>query len=279
MDYVLITGVSSGIGNALAKKFLAEGYGVFGSIRTQQDAEKIQTDLGPNFHPLIFDVTDQAGIDAAVREVERILKGGGLAGLINNAGIAVGGTVIHLPVSEFRRQFDVNVFAMIAVTKAFLPLLGAMKKYPNRPGKIFNISSVSGKVAYPFIGAYCASKFAVEGFTESLRRELLPYGIDAITICPGPVKTPIWSKSRVLDEAMLHSDYGPALERFGRFVEGAEKNGLEPDDLANRIYRVFIKKRPKATYVFLKNKFLNYTFPRIFLTPRIVDGFLQKLYR
>jgi len=279
MDYVLITGVSTGIGNALAKKFLAEGYGVFGSVRTLQDAEKIQAGLGPHFQPLVFDVTDEPGIDAAVTKVAGILHGAGLAGLINNAGIAVGGTVIHLPVSEFRRQFDVNVFGLIAVTKAFLPLLGAMKNYEKRPGKILNISSVSGKVAYPFISAYCASKFAVEGFTESLRRELLPYGIDAISICPGPVKTPIWAKSHTLDEAMLRSDYGTALGRFQRFVEGAEKNGMEADELANRIFKVFTKRRPKATYVFLKNKFMNYTFPKIFLSPRIVDSFLKKLYR
>ncbi len=279
MDFVLITGVSTGIGYSLAKKFIDEGYGVFGSVRTLADAEKIQTDLGQYFYPLIFDVTDREGIDAAVTEVEGILKGAGLAGLINNAGIAVGGTVIHLPVSEFRRQFDVNVFGLIAVTKAFLPLLGAMKNYPNRPGKIFNISSVSGQMGHPFISPYCASKFAVEGFSESLRRELLLYGIDVITIGPGPINTPIWGKSDVLNDEMQNSDYGVAIGRFRQFIAKSVKKAMEPAVLADRIYKVFQKKRPKTNYIFLNNKFLNYTIPRYFMSSRMMDNVIKKLFQ
>ncbi len=277
MDYVLITGVSTGIGYALAKKFLAEGCIVFGSVRNVKDAEKLKLDFGQSFHPLLFDVTNQEAIEAAVGEVEKLLQGKALAGLINNSGIALGGPVAYLPLSEFRRQFDVNVFGLIAVTKAFLPLLGARAGFNGHPGKILNISSVSGKVGFPFIAPYCASKFAVEGFSQSLRRELLPYGIDVITIGPGPVKTPIWGKAEETPEEVLRSDYGTAVGRFREFMKKGADAGLEADDLANRVFRVFVKKRARTNYLFMNNKFFNYIVPEYFMTDRMMDRMLKKM--
>jgi NAD(P)-dependent dehydrogenase (short-subunit alcohol dehydrogenase family) len=269
--------VSTGIGYALAKKFLAEGYGVFGSVRNVKDAEKLKLDFGQSFRPLLFDVTNQEAIEAAVGEVEKQLQGKALAGLINNSGIALGGPVAHLPLSEFRRQFDVNVFGLIAVTKAFLPLLGARTGFNGHPGKILNISSVSGKVGFPFIAPYCASKFAVEGFSQSLRRELLPYGIDVITIGPGPVKTPIWGKAEETPEGVLRSDYGAAVGRFREFMKKGADAGLEADDLANRVFRVFVKKRARTNYLFMNNKFFNYILPEYFMTDRMMDRMLKKM--
>ena len=279
MNYVLITGVSTGIGNSLAKKFLAKDYAVFGSVRTKEDADKLEIELGENFHPLIFDVTNETAINLAFKEVEVALNGKGLAGLINNSGIAVGGVIQFLSISEYKRQFDVNVFGLIAVTKAFLPLLGAVRNYSGTPGRIINISSVSGKVGYPFLSPYCASKFAVEGFSESLRREMLLYGIDVITIGPGPVKTPIWRKSDFSSETEGSSNYRVALGRFRKYAQSAAEKGLEPDDLSNRIFQVFKMKRPKTNYIFLKRKFLNYTVPKVFLTPRILDRFIGKMFK
>ncbi|MDZ7604107.1 MAG: SDR family oxidoreductase [Cyclobacteriaceae bacterium] len=277
MDFILITGVSTGIGYSLAKKFHAEGYAVIGSVRSVKDAEKLVLDFGQNFHPLVFDVTDEEAIAAAVLEVERLLKGGVLAGLINNSGIAVGGPVMHLPLSEFRRQFDVNVFGLIAVTKAFLPMLGARPEFHGRAGKIINISSVSGKVGFPFIAPYCASKFALEGFSQSLRRELLLYGIDVISIGPGPVKTPIWGKTEETPEEVLRSVYGPSISRFREFMKKSAEAGLDPDDLANRIFRVFQKKNPRTNYLFMNKKFFNYIVPEYFMTSRMMDNMLKKM--
>jgi NAD(P)-dependent dehydrogenase (short-subunit alcohol dehydrogenase family) len=277
MDHVLITGVSTGIGYSLAKKFITEGYAVIGSVRIATDAEKLKQDFGQYFHPIILDVTDQESIDAAVAQVEKLLRGSALACLINNSGIAVGGTVMHLPLSEFRRQFDVNVFGLVAVTKAFLPQLGARSGFQGTTGKIINISSVSGKVGFPFIAPYCASKFAVEGFSQSLRRELLPYGIDVITIGPGPVKTPIWGKAEETPENVRRSDYGKALGRFREFMMKSAASGLEPDDLANRIFRVFRKKNPRTNYLFMNKKFFNYIVPEYFMSARMMDNVLKKM--
>ncbi len=279
MDFILITGASTGIGYALSKKFLSEGYSVLGSVRSASDADRLGQELGAAFHPLVFDVTDHQAIEASVSTVKNIIGTSGLAGLINNAGIAVGGTVLHLPVSEFQRQFDVNLFGLIAVTKAFLPMLGATKNFKLRPGKIINISSVSGKIGHPFISPYCASKFAVEGFSESLRRELLLYGIDVITVGPGPINTPIWGKSDTMSDEMLKSDYGVAIGKFRQFLAKSVKGAMDPDVLAERIFKVYRKKHPKTNYIFLNSKFLNYTIPWYFLSSRMMDNMLRKLYQ
>src|SRR3954447_16532599 len=171
MQSVVITGASTGIGWATARLLLDRGFRVFGSVRKQADADRLRGELGDNFTPLLFDVTDEAAVLAAAREVRTALNGEKLAGLVNNAGIAVAGPVLGLSADEFRRQMDVNVIGPIIATQAFGPLLGADPSLSGPPGRIVMISSVARKRGAPFTSAYAASKHAIEGFSESLRRE------------------------------------------------------------------------------------------------------------
>lgn len=278
MENILITGVSTGIGYSLSKIYLEKGCRVVGSVRNEEDAKRLSDDFGEHFHPLVFDVIDHNSVNNSVEKVKEILSGEGLDCLINNAGIAVSGPVMHLSVEDYQRQFDVNLFGVIAVTKAYLPLLGAVKKYDKKPGKILNMSSVSGQIAFPFLSPYCASKFALEAFGDSLRREMLMYGIDVISIEPGPIKTPIWNKSTNLPEGVLSSDFGPALEKFQYQVGKSAKKGMESDDLATKVYDVYRKQKPRTRYVFMNEKFSDFTIPRYFLSSRKLDGFIKKIF-
>src|SRR3954449_8014386 len=163
MRSVVITGASTGIGWATAKLLLDRGFRVFGSVRKQVDADRLSKQFGANFRPLLFDVTDEAAVLAAARQVRAALGGGTLTGLVNNAGIAVAGPVLELAADEFRRQMDVNVIGPIIATQAFGPLLGADPSLHGPKGRIVMISSVAGKNGNPLMSAYSASKFAVEG--------------------------------------------------------------------------------------------------------------------
>src|SRR5262245_15640607 len=178
MRSVVITGTSTGIGWAASKVLTAAGFRVFGSVRRKADAERLAAELGPRFVPLLFDVTDESAVKAAAAQVRAALGGETLAGLVNNAGVAVPGPLLELPIEEFRRQIEVNLTGVVIATQAFAPLLGIDRRLNGAPGRIVNIGSVGGQVATPFLAPYNASKFAIEGLSESLRRELLLFGID-----------------------------------------------------------------------------------------------------
>lgn len=237
MKHVLITGVSTGIGYAAAQAFTLKGYHVYGSVRRQEDAEKLQRALGPQFSPLLFDVTDHLAIADAAMKVEAEVGQEGLACLINNAGMSTSGPLMLQPLDDIRRQFEVNVIGLFAVTQAFLPLLGAQQNVTHPPGRIINISSVGGKVAAPFVGAYVGSKHAVEGMSHSLRRELQLYGIDVILVGPGPVKTAIWEKPSARELGIFSgSDYAPMMLSFQKFfAQSAQKNGLPAEILRSSV--------------------------------------------
>src|SRR5262249_32222348 len=148
----------------------------------------------------------------------------------NNAGIAVAGPLLELPLEESRRQIDVNLNGVVMTTRAFAPLLGTDRRRKGAPGRIINISSVGGEIATPFLAAYNASKFAIEGLSESLRRELLLFGIDVIVIAPGAIATAIWDKAEKVDlSPYLNTPYGPALERLRAYVLAQGKKGLPPE--------------------------------------------------
>ena len=167
MQSVVITGASTGIGHATAKLLLERGFRVFGSVRKQADADRLKSEFGANFTPLLFDVTDEAAVLAAAREVRAALGGETLAGLVNNAGIAVAGPVLELAADEFRRQMEVNVIGPVIATQAFGPLLGSDPSLKGPKGRIVMISSVAGKNGNPLMSAYSASKHAIEGLSES----------------------------------------------------------------------------------------------------------------
>ncbi len=275
---ILITGASTGIGQALSRVFVSQGYEVYGSVRRQIDADKLELDLGGNFHALLFDVTDHEAVDRAAEELKEKLGTEGLGGLINNAGIAVGGPFAHISIQEWRYQFEVNVIGMVKVTQAFLPLLGGTPDRTTEPGKILQMSSVAGKVGMPFISPYIGSKHAMEGISESMRRELQLYGIDVIIIGPGAVQTPIWNKGAgdEVNANYLSTAFGEALSKFQHvFVRDAVKNGWSSEKLANKIINIFERKYPKTRYALVAEKFKNWTMPKM-LPKRKVDTYLAK---
>jgi NAD(P)-dependent dehydrogenase (short-subunit alcohol dehydrogenase family) len=249
MKSVVITGASTGIGWATAKLLLARGFRVFGSVRKQADADRLKNEFGANFTPLMFDVTNEAAVLAAARQVREALGGETLSGLVNNAGIAVAGPVLELSADEFRRQMDVNVIGPIISTQAFGPLLGSDPSLKGPRGRIVMISSVSGKNGNPLTPAYAASKHAIEGLSESLRREMMLFGIDVVIIAPGAVKTPIWSKAEEVDiSAYKNSPYYPALEKVHAFMLHLGAIGLPPEKIAERIFEALTLPRPKVRY-------------------------------
>jgi hypothetical protein len=248
MQSVVITGASTGIGWAAAKLLLTRGFRVFGSVRKPADADRLKTELGANFTPLLFDVTDEAAVLAAARQVRTALNGETLAGLVNNAGIAVAGPVLELAADEFRRQLEVNVIGPIIATQAFGPLLGSDPSLKGPKGRIVMISSVAGKNGNPLTAGYAASKHAIEGLSESLRREMMPFGIDVIIIAPRAVKTPIWSKGDIDMSAYKNSPYFPALEKVRAFTKHLSEIGLPPEKIAEAIANALTSAHPKVRY-------------------------------
>jgi NAD(P)-dependent dehydrogenase (short-subunit alcohol dehydrogenase family) len=249
MKSVVITGASTGIGWATAKLLLDRSFRVFGSVRKAADADRLKSEFGAHFTPLMFDVTDEAAVLAAAREVRVALNGETLSGLVNNAGIAVAGPVLELAADEFRRQLDVNVIGPIIATQAFGPLLGSDPQLKGPKGRIVMVSSVAGKNGNPLMSAYSASKHAIEGLSESLRRELMLFGIDVVIIAPGAVKTPIWGKAEEVDVSPYrNSPFFPALERIRKFMRQLAENGLPPEKIAERIFEALTLPSPRVRY-------------------------------
>jgi NAD(P)-dependent dehydrogenase (short-subunit alcohol dehydrogenase family) len=268
MRSVVITGVSTGIGWISAKVLAGHGFHVFGSVRKAADGDRLREELGASFTPLLFDVTDEAGVRKAAVHVRAALGGRTLAGLVNNAGIAVPGPVLELPASEFRRQLDVNVMGPVTVTQAFAPLLGADRSLTGPPGRIVMMSSLAGKMGNPFMSGYAASKHALEGFSESLRRELMIYGIDVIIIGPGAVRTPIWDKADAADySAFKDSPYYPVLQKAREVT--AKMPRLPVGDVGALVLKVLTTPRPKVRYAIVPDRLE--TWGAAILPRRMVD--------
>ncbi|CAH1001248.1 hypothetical protein LEM8419_02147 [Neolewinella maritima] len=266
---ILLTGISSGIGLTTAHYLLQRGLTVYGSLRSG-DAEAGLTDH-PAFTALQFDVTDRAAIRAAVQRI--VADGKQLVGVVNNAGIAISGPVETLSEAQYRKQFDVNVFGLIAVSQETLPQLHAARAAGLSP-RIVNIGSVSGYLTSPFTTLYSASKFAVEALTDGMRRELSPFGIDVISVAPGPVKTPIWAKGREQTEAYQGTRYEGVLEKLGPYTKAAEADGVEPELVAAAIYRALTDPSPKPNVLVMKKSWL---VKLLRLTPkRFQDKFFLK---
>ena len=276
MKSVVITGASTGIGWATAKLLLDKGFRVFGSVRKQGDADRLKGELGANFTPLLFDVTDEPAVLAAAREVRAALGGETLAGLVNNAGIAVPGPVLELSADEFRRQMDVNVIGPIISTQAFGPLLGVDASLKGPKGRIVMISSVAGKNGNPLTPAYAASKHAIEGLSESLRRELMLFGIDVIIVAPGPVKTPIWGKGQqdVDMSRYKNSPYLPALQKVTAYMQHLDSIGLPPEKIAEVVHDALTLPNPKVRYQVAPDPMRHLM--TAFLPKRMVDRIIAK---
>lgn len=276
MQSVVVTGVSTGIGWGITKVLIQRGFRVFGSVRKTQDAERLSKEFGELFVPLLFDVTDESAVQAAAQYVREQLNGETLFGLVNNAGIAAPGPLIHLPTEEFRYQLEVNLVSVLIVTKAFVPLLGADRSLRGQPGRIINISSVSGTSAFPFVGAYAASKHGLEGFSETLRRELILYGIDVIIVGPGPIATPIWDKAEQADTSLYaNTDYVDAAQRAKEFMIRSGKNGLPPEKVGEVVWQALTTRSPSTRYAVVGRGALQ-RFVQQLLPKRLVDRIVAK---
>ncbi|MEM6899391.1 MAG: SDR family NAD(P)-dependent oxidoreductase [Pseudomonadota bacterium] len=271
MKSVMVTGASTGIGRATAEYLAANGWRVFAGVRKQEDGAPLAA-AQSNITPVIIDVTKDDEIAAAAEAVSEALGGETLAGLVNNAGIAIMGPLALQPMETIRLHFDVHVLGTVATTQAFLPLLGMDADRKGEPGRIVNISSFGGRLASPFLGAYCAAKHAIESLTHSFRRELLVYGIDAIVVAPGAIKTPIWDKA---EEEKKRSPYAGTvwdepMEKYNEmFLEAGEK-GWPAEAVAQTIETALSDPSPKAHYALGPDKLVNYTIAQR-MPKRIVD--------
>src|SRR5215207_8501180 len=242
---VLVTGASTGIGEATVLHLRQLGFDPIAAVRKDQDAERLE---GQGVRTTRIDVTDADQI-AAAREA---LRDEPLAGLVNNAGIAVAAPLEFLPIDRLRQQLEINLIGQAAVTQAFLPALRSTR------GRIVMVSSIGGRVALPLVSPYNASKFGLEGLSDSLRRELRPHGIDVILIEPGGVKTPIWKKGAQLADEMLAEGVPAEAERlYGPLIEAVRKNtqriardsGIVPSAVAEVIGTALTASRPRARYL------------------------------
>jgi NAD(P)-dependent dehydrogenase (short-subunit alcohol dehydrogenase family) len=240
---VVVTGASTGIGETCAMHLASIGFRVFAGVRKPEDAERMRA---AGHEPLTMDVTDEETIRAAAAQ----LGDEPLAGLVNNAGVAVAGPLEFIPVAEFRRQLDVNVVGQVAVTQAFLPALRKAR------GRIVNMGSIGGRVALPLLSPYAASKFAMEAITDSLRRELRQWGMHVAIVEPGAIATPIWDKSRAANEE-LSKDAPPEAEQlYGKLIDRIRaesanlgETGLPPIEVAKAVAHALTASRPKTRYL------------------------------
>lgn len=246
---VLVTGASSGIGFATALRLARRGTIVFAGIRRQIDGEALLRENSDRIKPLLLDVTDETSVQRARTRIEG-LREFRLDALVNNAGIAVAGPLELLPQDELRRQFEVNFFAPLALTQAFLPLLR------ESGGRIVNVSSIAGKISIPFLGAYSASKFALEAASDALRMELRPFGVAVSVVEPGDVRTPIWQRSSERGLRLLegltpdeHARYGEAIAAMAGAAERAERTAIPPERVAAAVERALFARRPRARYL------------------------------
>jgi len=247
---VVITGASTGIGEACALRLDQLGYRVFAGIRKAADGESLRQHASPRLVPVRLDISDEAEVGQAARNVIEALGGGGLAGLVNNAGIGVVGMLEFLPLETLRRQLEVNVIGQIAVTQAFLPSLRKAR------GRIVNIGSLSGLIASPFTGAYAASKFALEALTDSLRLELRPWKIHVSIVEPGFIQTPIAKKSMEAEEAFRAQLpvealqlYEPYLRAARAATEAEAAKGASTEVVVKAVVHALSARRPRTRYV------------------------------
>lgn len=271
----MITGASTGIGYATAAYLVEKGWNVFAGVRKPEDGERLKSELGEAVTPVICDVTDDTQVKAAGDLVREALGDENLAGLVNNAGVAVAGPLLHLPIEDMQRQLEINVTGQLRVTQAFAPLLGAEAGRGGKPGRIVNISSVAGLSATPLVTPYACSKHALEAFTQGLRRELIMYGIDVVAINPGPIATPIWDKAEEMDPAQYAgTDYDAAIRKILGYMLDRGRSGLPPAKVAEAIYAGLTDKTPKLNTILSPEPFQHWLMS--VLPSRMVDRLIAK---
>jgi NAD(P)-dependent dehydrogenase (short-subunit alcohol dehydrogenase family) len=277
---VLITGCSTGIGEAAAQHLASKGFQVYAGVRKEADAEHLERHVVGQCTPVLLDVADEQQVDEVVARIDGEVGAAGLHGVVNNAGIAKGGPLEYLSLADWRQQLDVNVLGVVAVTKACMPLL---RRAPS--GRIVVIGSMSGKVGAPLMAPYTASKFAVEGLADALRMELRGTSMHVSLIEPGAVRTAIWEKGRA-EAARLRAELPPeALEHYGAQVDAIEKgiemqdrNGVPPVKVAEAIEHALSADRPRSRYPVGKDAWAGSVISRV-LPDRAIDAVVTRIAR
>ncbi|UCC31405.1 MAG: SDR family oxidoreductase [Phycisphaerales bacterium] len=271
-----ITGSSTGIGKVCALHLDAIGFTVFAGVRNQGDGDALRSEASERLTPILVDVTKADSIASAARTVASAVGDDGLHGLLNNAGIVVSGPLECLPIDELRRQLEVNVVGQVAVTQAFAPLLR------KGSGRIVNMGSDCGQIAAPFLGAYCASKYALEALTDALRMELRPHGIYVCIIEPGSIDTPLWNKSLAEGDRLMktlpdeaHDLYGPAMTRTRKAATKMAQASIAATAVAKAVARALTARRPKPRYIVGHDARLRIALAR-FLPSRILDRLVMR---
>jgi NAD(P)-dependent dehydrogenase (short-subunit alcohol dehydrogenase family) len=268
---VVVTGASTGIGEATTRELRRLDFEVIAAVRKEEDAERARSE---GMRAVLLDVTDQPSVDAARAEVEAAVGTAGLAGLVNNAGVAISAPVEFVPPEELARQLDINLIGQVRVTQAFLGLLRAGH------GRIVNMSSIGGRIALPLVGPYAASKFALEAISDSLRRELRGQGIEVVVVEPGAIKTPIWKKGNAAADEMLAGAPPEAERLYGRLIEALraetvkieESRGLPPEEVAKAVGQAMTATKPRTRYLVGRDAKL-----RAALAKRLPDRLMDRL--
>lgn len=276
MKSVLITGASTGIGRASALRLDADGWRVFAGVRREEDAASLRAGASERLVPLMLDVTDDAQIAGAARQIGERVGEAGLDGLVNNAGIAVPGPLEALPIDDFRRQVEVNLTAHVAVTQVLLPQIRAAR------GRIVFITSIGGLMAFPMFGAYHAAKFGLEAVSDVFRRELRPWGISVSVIEPGSIATEIWDRGQSEADALLarvtdeHAElYGDSMEASRGVARQTAARGIAPEKVAKAISHALSARRPRTRYLVGADARAQAVFNRL-LPDRVVDRLISR---
>jgi NAD(P)-dependent dehydrogenase (short-subunit alcohol dehydrogenase family) len=247
--FILVTGASSGIGESACHALAAAGYDILAGVRQKSDADRLAALMNDKIHPILLDVTEDTSVSQAVKEAACLMGENSLVAIINNAGIAVSGPVLYVPVGVWRQQLEVNVLGVVRVTQAFFPLLSrATEKEDSHPRRIINIGSVSGLFASPFVGPYAASKYALEAISDSLRRELYMYDIQVVVIEAGNIATPIWSKAK---EAPAYSgpEYDVLMEKRQSLLDQQMAKTLPLNVMDQLLLKTVQRKQVKVRYL------------------------------
>lgn len=274
--HVVVTGASTGIGRATALHLKSLGFVVHAGVRRDADADALAREAGAGLRPLLVDVTDAQQVAAAAGAVAEAAGSAGLWGLVNNAGVAVPGPLEFLPLDDWRRQLEVNLTGQVLVTQALLGQLRAAR------GRIVNVTSIGGLIAFPFMAAYHAAKFGLEAVTDSLRRELRPWGIHVCAVEPGSVATKIWERGQETSErvraglpAQADQLYGTALDSYEAVARQTGERGIDPIEVARVIEHALTARRPRTRYLVGRDAKLQARLAKV-LPDRVLDSIIAR---
>jgi NAD(P)-dependent dehydrogenase (short-subunit alcohol dehydrogenase family) len=264
---VLITGASTGIGRATALHLDSLGFQVFAGVRKRGDAESLDEEGSDRIEPVMIDVTDEGMIEVTRQRIQDV-TGGRLAGLVNNAGIAVAGGVEVVPIDDLRRQLEVNVIGQVVVTQAFLPMIRSAR------GRVVLMSSIGGRMSIPYLSPYGASKHAVEAIGDSLRGEMRQFGVEVSIVEPGSIDTPIWNKGERQVPALRGSMTPEEIKIYGDAIEKGEK-GVPALEVAKVVEHALTADKPKTRYVVGREAKAQAVMKRV-LPDRLIDRLVAR---